>query len=66
MGSKSSAAALPRSAPGTSGLLALERRHLRVGAVARLGLEQNVVVGVRVERRVEIDEVDAFARDMLA
>lgn len=41
----------------------LERLDLRVGAVPGLRLEQNVVVGVRVERRVEVDEIDALVRD---
>ena len=44
----------------------LERFDLAVGRRAGRRLEQDVVVGVRVERRVEIDEIDALVGDMLA
>lgn len=43
-----------------------QRLDLRVRALAGLGLEQHVVIGVRVEWRVEVDEVDDFVGDILA
>src|SRR4051794_18200246 len=44
----------------------LECLDLRVGALARRSLEQHVVIGLAVERRVEIDQVDALVRDLAA
>ncbi len=44
----------------------LESLDLRLRAFARRCLEQHIVRGVRVERRVEIDQVDAFVFDRLA
>ncbi len=40
--------------------------NLRVRFRAALVLEQHVVRTIRVERRIEIDQVNAFIRDMLA
>ena len=44
----------------------LERLDLRIAAAAGLELEQHVVIGVRVERRIEVDQIDAVARDVIA
>jgi len=44
----------------------LERLDLAVRAMAAGRLEQDVVIGVRVEWRVEIDEIDARIGDMRA
>ncbi len=44
----------------------LERFDLRVRVLPLRRLEKDIVIGVRIERRVEIDEVHAFIRDMLA
>jgi hypothetical protein len=44
----------------------LECLDLRIAVVAVRRLEQDVVVGIRVEGRVEVDQVHALAGDMLA
>ena len=44
----------------------LERLNLRVGLRAVLLGEQDVVVGVGVERRVEVDQVDRLILDVAA
>ena len=44
----------------------VEGLDLRGAGVAGRPLEQDVVAGVRVERRVEVDEVDARGRDVVA
>ncbi len=44
----------------------LERLDLRVAVRALGRLEQDIVIGVRIERRVEIDKVHAFVSDMFA
>ena len=44
----------------------VERLNLRRREFAARLAEEHVVGGVRVERRVEVDEVNALARDMLA
>jgi hypothetical protein len=41
----------------------LDGLNLRFRAAARRRLEQDVVIGVRVKGRIEIDQVDAFRRD---
>ena len=43
----------------------LERLHLRVTVVAVRRLEQQIVIGVGIERRIEIDEIDALVFDVL-
>jgi hypothetical protein len=47
--------------PGVS-----EGANLRARLLARLVAEQDVVRRVRVERRVEVDEVDGLRRDVVA
>ncbi len=44
----------------------VERLDLRLALVAVRRLEQHIVGGVGIERRVEIDEIDALAGDVLA
>ncbi len=44
----------------------LERLDLRLGALAARRLEQHVVGGLTVERRVEIDQIDARIGDVIA
>jgi hypothetical protein len=44
----------------------LEGRDLGFRLLPALVLEQHVVGAVGIERRVEIDQVDRFVRDMLA
>ena len=45
----------------------LERLDLGIGAGgAGRGAEQHIVAGVRIERRVEVDQVDAAVRDVAA
>src|SRR3546814_5625023 len=44
----------------------LERLDLRVAVRAFGRFEQHVVIGVRIERRVEIDQINAAIRDMFA
>ena len=44
----------------------LERLDLRVAVVAFGRFEQDVVVGVRIERRVEVDQVHAFGAHVIA
>jgi hypothetical protein len=41
----------------------LEGEQLRIGGVAGLVAEDDVVVAVRVERRVEVDQVDRGVRE---
>ena len=44
----------------------LEGRDLRLGGVALGCLEQQVVIALAVEGRIEIDQIDALVRDVLA
>ena len=44
----------------------LERLDLRVAVVAFGRFEQDVVVGVRIERRIEIDQVHALVLYVIA
>ena len=39
---------------------------LGVGGLARRALEQDVVIGLAVERRVEVDQIDTVARYLIA
>jgi hypothetical protein len=55
--------ALGRNRPMPS---VLERLHLGVGFVPVRGLEQHVIGRARIERRIEIDEVDRLVADVLA
>ncbi len=43
-----------------------ERFDLCVRFAARCSAEQDVVIGIRIERRIEIDEIDAVIRHMRA
>jgi hypothetical protein len=44
----------------------LEGQELGIGLPPRLILEDDVVVPVRVEGRVEVDQIDALVRDVAA
>ena len=41
-----------------------ESHDLRIGFESALVFEKHVVVAVRIERRVEIDEIDRFVLDI--
>ena len=47
-------------------IMSLSPKNARIAVRAFGGLEQDVVIGVRIERRVEIDQINALVRDMLA
>src|ERR1017187_9149759 len=43
-----------------------ERFDLRLGPLSRRATEQHVVVGLAIERWIEIDEIHAFALDLIS
>jgi hypothetical protein len=42
-----------------------ERRYLRLRVGAGFVLEQNIVIPVRIKRRVKIDQVNGLIRDVI-